>query len=135
MATFTKSLNFTYDLGTETHNFTADTLTLALTNTTPNTAWDELSDLTQVSYTNLSSRTLTTTSWTTSSGVAKLVIADKTLTASGGSVGPFRYIYVYNDSSTNDRLIGYLDIGQSITLNSGQSFVVDFDASAGGITI
>jgi len=134
MATFTKINAFVEALAEKSHNLGSDQLVVALTNTAHTSTWDRLSDLTQVSYTNLSTRNITTTSSTQTSGTYKLVLTDLTLTATG-AVGPFRYIYIYNDTSTNDLLVGYYDYGSSVTLASGDSFAIDFDGSAGAITI
>ena len=54
-----------------------------------------------------------------------------TWTASGGSIGPFRYSVIYNDTATNDELIGYIDYGYSVTVASGQTFTIDFDQTSG----
>jgi hypothetical protein len=108
-------------------------LTIALTNTAHDASWDELADLTQVSYTNLSARVLTVSSSSQTSGTYKLVIDDLVLTASG-SVGPFRYIYVYDDASTGDKLCWYYDYGSSITLNNTDTLTLNFDGTNGVIT-
>lgn len=109
-------------------------ITVALTNTAHTATWDELADLTQVAYTNLSSRVCTVSSSAQTSGTYKLVLADLVLTASG-AVGPFRYIYLYDDSSTGDKLIGYYDYGSSISLSNTDTFTVNFDGSSGVLTI
>lgn len=118
------------------HNLGSDTLTVAMSAAAnaPNTStMSVLADVTQISYTNCSSRVLTISSSAQTSGTWKLVLADLTLTASGGSVGPFRYVYLYNDTPTSpaDPLIGYLDYGSDITLASGESLLIDFDATNG----
>ncbi len=112
------------------HNFQSDQLAVALTNTAPTASSDtQLSNITQISYTNLSSRNLTTSSSSQTSGTYALVIADLVLTASGGSVGPFRYAVIYNDTATNDELIGYYDYGSALTLADGETLTLDLSAS------
>jgi hypothetical protein len=109
-------------------------LTVALTNTAHTAGWDELADLTQVSYTNLSARVITVTTSAQTSGTYKLVLADLTLTASG-AVGPFQYVYVYDDNSTGDKLCWYYDYGSAVTMASGDTFKLDFDPTTGAITL
>lgn len=135
MATFTKINSFVEFLAEKRINLGSDTLTIALTNTAHTSTWDELADLTQVSYTNLSSRALTTSSSAQTSGTYKLVLADLVLTSSGGTTGPFRYVYIYSDTATNDDLICYFDYGSSLTLQDGDTFTIDFDASNGVLQI
>lgn len=135
MASFAKINSFVEAVAEKAHNLGSDQLVIALTNTAHTSSWTQLSDLTQVSYTNLSTRNITTSSSAQTSGTYKLVLADLTLTSTGGSTGPFRYVYIYNDTSTSDLLVGYYDYGSSITLNDGDSFVIDFDATGGVLTI
>ena len=144
MATFTKLNGFVEHLAEKVHNLGSDTLTVALSNTAPgsestpptgSTAACILANVTQISYTNCSSRVITTSSSAQSSGTYKLVLNDLTLTASGGSVGPFRYVYVYNDTATNDELISYYEYGSSITLASGETLLIDFDGTNGLLQI
>jgi hypothetical protein len=90
-----------------------------------------LANLTQISYTNLSARTLTVTSSAHTTGTYSLVITDKVLTASGGTVGPFRYACIYNDTPTSpaDPLIGWYDYSSPVTLSNGETFTINFGAS------
>ena len=143
MASFNKFQDFAEQVLKGVHNFSAHTFKAALTNSAPNATDTILSDITQISasggYTagagggyTLDSVTLSETG-----GTAKLTIADEVITASGGSVGPFRYVVVYNDSASSpaDALVGYYDYGSSITLADGETLTIDFDGSAGVITL
>lgn len=136
MATLNKFNCFVEDLAEKKHNLGSDTLTIALcaAANAPTASNTVLADLTQISYTNLSSRAVTTTSSAQTSGTYKLVLADLVLTASG-SVGPFRYVVLYNDTASNDELIGYADYGSDITLANLETLTIDFDGSAGAIVI
>lgn len=134
MATFNKINSFVELLAEKTFNLGSDTLTVALTNTAHNSSWTKLSDLTQISYTNLSSRVITVSSSSQTSGTYKLILSDLVLTASG-AVGPFQYIYIYDDTAANDELIGYFDYGTPITLTNGYTFTIDFDGSNGLLTL
>jgi len=90
-----------------------------------------LADLTQISYTNLSSRNITTSSSSQTSGTYSLVFADLTLTASGGSVATFRYVVIYDDTPTSpaDPLVLFYDYGSNVTLADTETFLIDFGSS------
>lgn len=137
MAAFNKFNSFVEAIAEKVHNLGSDSLVIALTASAnaPVASNTQLSDLTQISYTNLSSRGLTTSSSAQSSGTYKLVLADLVLTASGGSVAAFRYIVIYNDTATNDELIGYYDYGSSLTLANGETLTLDFDGTNGVLQI
>ena len=135
----TKVDKFVLNLGSKVFNLASDQLKVALTNTAPTASTvNQYSDLTSpLATTNLSGATpfnITTTSFTQTSGTAKLILADLTLTATG-AVGPFRYIVLYSDTATNDEIIGFYDYGSSVTLASGDTFTIDFDASNGVLTV
>ena len=135
MATFNKFNSF-IEFAVEAANLGSDTFKVALTNTAPSAANSTLGDLTLASGApaNLDSVTITTSASSQTSGTYKLVLADKTMTASG-TVGPFRYVVIYDDTVASDPLVGYYDYGSSITLNSGDSFTVDFDGTNGFLQI
>lgn len=138
MASFTKFNAFVEDVAEKVHNLGADTLKVMLTNSAPSASNSVKADITEISSGNGYTAGGTAASISSSSqtsGTYKLVLADVVFTASGGSIGPFRYVVLYNDTSTSDSLIGYYDYGSSITLASGETFTVDFDASNGVLTI
>lgn len=134
MASFVKINSFVENLAEKKIDLSGAALTIALTNTAHTAAWDELADLTEVNYANCSARVITVSASSQTGGTYKLVLTDLVLTASG-DVGPFRYIYIYDDGSTGDKLIAYYDYGSSITLHDGDTFTIDFDASNGVLTI
>lgn len=136
MASYNKFQQFVEDLAKKVHNLDADAISIYLTNATPDAAADAVkADLAEIStgsgYTGPVALTGLDTEQTT--GTAKMVADDVTVTASGGSVGPFRYVVLFNDtpSSPLDPLIGWWDYGSSITLADGESFTIDFSASNG----
>lgn len=135
MASFNKFQDFVEQLGKEVHNLSSDTLKLAFTNSAPSATNTVLADITQIStgggYTAGAGGGLTLdgVSWSESSGTATLSATDETFTASGASVGPFRYVVLYNDTAPSDNLIGWWDYGSSVTLADGESFTTDFGAS------
>lgn len=143
MATFNKVNDFVEDLAEKVHNLGSDQLVVALSNTAPASETSDpsgsgngvLANVTQVAYTNLSTRNITTSSSAETSGTYKLTLTDLVLTSSGGTTGPFRYVYIYNDTSTSDSLIGYYDYGSSITLQDGDTFTIDFDGTNGLLTL
>jgi hypothetical protein len=134
MATFNRYEVFSENLAEKVHDLNADTLKVALTNTAPNAATHEtLSQITEISagngYTAGGADTQNATS--RSGAVTSVTGVDITWTASGGTIGPFRYAVLYNDTPTSpaDPLIGWWDYGSAVTLQIGEQFVVDFGSS------
>ena len=135
MATPTFFNSFKEALSEKVHNLGSDQLKIALTNSAPLTSNTVLTNITEITYTNLSTRNVTTISSSQTSGTYKLDLTDLVLTSTGGSTGPFRYIVLYNDTATSDELIYFLDYGSSITLAAGESITINFDNSTGAITL
>lgn len=138
MASFNKFQPFVENLAEKVFNLGSDTLKVLLTNSAPAAANGVKSDLTEISSGNgytAGGATASISSSAQTSGTYKLVLGDVTITASGGSIGPFRYAVLYDDTAASDQLIGFWDYGSSITLADGESITVDFDASAGVLTI
>lgn len=144
MASFVKVNDFVEHMAEKVHNLGADQLVIALSNTAPASEASNplsngngiLANVTQISYTNLSSRNVTTSSSAQTGGTYKLTLADLVLTATG-NVATFRYVYLFNDTPTSpaDALIGHWDRGSSVSLVNGDSFTVDFDASNGVLQV
>lgn len=133
MAAFNKFNAFVEAVAEKKHNLGADQIAVALTNSLPATSAEVIGDIAQISYASCSSRNLTRVSSAQISGVYRLVVADTVLTASGGSVGPFRYIVVYN--ATSGDLIGFYDYGTSATILAGESFPLDFNDTLGILSL
>lgn len=128
---FNKFNSFVAAAANKVHNLGSDSLKVALSNTAPTAANTKLSDITEITYTNLSTRAITTLSSAQTSGLYSLILQDLVLTASGGTVGPFRYVIIYNDSATNKELIGWYDFGSSFTMNPSDTTTCDFDGVNG----
>lgn len=127
-AVYNKFNYFVQDVANKVHNLGSDQLTVALTDVAPVATNHVLADLTQISYTNLSSRNITTTSSTQTGGTYSLVLQTLTMNASG-NVAQFRYVVIYNSTATNGNLIGWYDFGSEVNLVNGQSFSVTFNTS------
>jgi hypothetical protein len=146
--TFVKFNKFNENLGKKCFDFSADTLKYALTNTAPTQATDSgylpgtlhpvpaaANGYTAGGY------TAPVTGWADSAGTTTLAInsgGDPVVTATAGGIGPFRYILLYDDTTTApvaDPLIGYWDYGSSVTLvNAGDTFTFDGTASLLSLT-
>jgi hypothetical protein len=135
MPALTKLEKFSENLAEGAFNLGSHTLKYAFTNTAPNNATNGvLADLTELTYTNFSSRNATTSSSAQTSGTYKLVLGDTTITFSGAS-GSFRYVYLYSDTATNKELVGYYDYGSVLSFVSGDQFIIDNDPSTGVLTL
>lgn len=116
------------------HNLGSNQLKVALTDTAPTAANSILTDISEISYTNCSTRNVTTTASSQTSGTYKLVCADLVLTASG-TVGPFRYVVLYNDTAASKNLIAWYDYASSLTMGNGDTFTINFDNVGGVLTV
>ena len=139
MATFNKYQCFVENVAEKVHNLGADALKVALTNTAPaatDTVWSTgvyPAPAAANGYT-AGGNAITISSSAQTSGTYKLVLADTVFTATAGGIGPFRYAILYNTTAAN-AVIGYYDYGSAITLNSTETFTVDFDGTNGVLTI
>ena len=134
MATLSKFNCFVEDVAEKVHNLGSDQLKVALTDTLPTASNTVIANITEISYSNLSSRNITTTSSAQTSGTYKLVLTDLTLTATG-TVPQFRYVVLYNSTPASGNLIGWYDYGSEVNMVNGDTFVIDFDGTNGTLTI
>ena len=141
-SSFTKFQDFAEQLGKKQHDLNGDTLKVFLSNAAPNaathTAYDGTTGTTGPAeiangngYTTGGEDTQNT--YSESGGTGSCVGTDVVWTASG-AVGPFRYVVLYNDTSTGNYLIGWWDYGSGVTLASGDTFTTDFGSSMFTIT-
>lgn len=141
MATFTKFQSFVEHVAEKVHNLGSDTLKVMLVNSpapvNTNTVKADLTEITAANGYTAGGTAATISTSAQTSGTYKLVLADVVFTASGGSIGPLRYAVLYNDTPTSpaDPLIAFWDYGSALTLATGESLTVDFDSSAGVLTI
>jgi len=136
MATYTKFQQFVEDLAHGVHNFDSNTLKVAFSNASnaPSASANvKLADITTIVATNLGDLSLSVSSSSQISGTYKLVVADKTLTASG-AVPAFRYVIIYNDTATDDPLICFFDYGSEVTLAKDDTFKLDFGTELFSLT-
>ncbi len=132
MAAFNKFSDFAEQIGLKKIDLNLDVLKVYLTNTAPvasNTAFGTPAEITAGNgY--VAGGTDAAGVWSeTPAGTGSLACTDVVWTAAGGTIGPFRYAVLYDDTSTVKHLIGWWDYGSSITLAIGETFTVDFDAT------
>lgn len=134
MAAFNKFQDFVEQLGKGVHQLHAagHTLKVYLSNATPDAAADAVkADLAEISAGNgyTAGGEDTQNDYTESGGTGTLVGTDIVWTASLGTIGPFRYAVLYNDTAASDPLVAWWDYGSEITLQDGETFTVDFGSS------
>ena len=143
MATGTKIADLVEAMAEKVHNLASDSIRIALSNTAPSSETSNptatgngvLANVTQISYTNYSDtltvdRVLESVTSNDASGTWTFDCADFTITASGGALADFRYIYIYNDTPTSpaDPLIAVFDHGSTISLADTQNAVISINA-------
>ena len=139
MATFNKFDIFTEDLtgGKHVLDGTTHELKLMLTNVLPTAADAVTADLTEITAGNGYTAGGLALTYTRSStgGTTKITCADTSLTASGGTIGPFQYAVLVNATAAGVPLIGWWDRGTAKTLADGDTENFDFDDANGTFSI
>lgn len=137
MATFNKFQQTVEDWQEGVYTASTDQFTVALTTNAniPIATNSVLANLTEISYTNLSSRNLTTSSSGQTTGTFTQLFADLVLTASG-AVATFRHVVIYNNTPAVplDPLLCHYDFGSDLTLASGETLTIDFTTSTYTVT-
>ena len=138
MATFTFFHEFKKYLGDGTIDLDTHSFKWMLTNSAPTAGTNTVkADITEISAGNgytAGGTALTSVTWAETgagTGIWQFGAADTVFTASGGSIGTFRYVVLYDDTPTSpaDPLVGYLDNGSSVTVTTGNTFTVDVGAN------
>lgn len=138
MASFNKFNAFVADLANKVHNLGSDTLKFMLSNTLPTATNAVKADITEITAGNGYSAGGTTSaqvSSTQTAGLYKLILTTIVYTASGGSIGPLRYVVLYNSTPVAGPLIGWYDYGSSITLLATETLTVTVDGTNGTLQI
>lgn len=137
MATFNKFQDFTEQLTNGVQNFLSDTYKVCLSNSAPLATNTALANITQIAAGNgyTSGGTATTITIAEVSGTTTVSGTQVVFTAAGGSIGPLRYVVLYNDTTAtpvNKPLVGWWDYGSSITLADGETLTVKFSNTSPG---
>jgi len=137
MAAYNKFQDFSEQLALGVHKFDNSMVyKVALTNTAPVATNTILANITQISGTNgyTTGGTATTIAESETTGTTTVTGTQVVFTAAGGTVGPFRYWVLYNDTATSpaDALVAWWDYGSAVTLNDGDSFTVKFSSASPG---
>lgn len=137
MATFSKFQQFVEDRFKGVHDFTSDAtctvkIALCAAANAPVATNSVLADLTTVSLANADTDIVTGITAEHTSGTVTMTATDLTVTASGGDIGPFRYLVLYNDDPTSpaDPLMVWADLGSDITVTDGNSITFNFTTDA-----
>jgi hypothetical protein len=132
VASFNKFHCFVEDVAEKKHNLGSDTLKVYLSNAAPSASSHvKKADIAEISTGNgyTGPLTLTVTGSSQSGGTYTLAASDPSVITASGAVGPFQYVVLYNDTATNDEVIGWWDYGSAVTLASGETFTIDLGAS------
>lgn len=138
MATFVVFDEFLKYMGDGVINFSSHTFKAGLTNTAPSktndTVWANITEIAAGNGYTAGGSSMTSVAYSETgagTGIFRFNMADFSWTASGGSIGPLRYVVIYDDTPTSpaDPLVGYWDYGSNITITSGNTFTIDIQTN------
>jgi hypothetical protein len=131
MATFQVVDEFANFLGKKRDDLSADTFKAVLSDVAPTKAGTQvLADITQIANGNgylTDGVTLSGVTWAETgggTGIWAFTSSAFAWTASGGSIAQFRYVAIYDSTSTNKDVVGFVDYGSEINITVGNSFTV-----------
>lgn len=133
MAAYNKFDVFVEHLMDKVHDLfgTNDLLKIALTNTAPVATNTLFANITEIGAGNgyTAGGDDTQNSGARATGTFTLTGTKVVWTASGGSIGPFQHVVLYNDTPATplDPLISHWDHGSAVTLADGETFTVKFN--------
>jgi hypothetical protein len=134
MAAYNKFNQFVEDVALGVHNLDTGALKCYLSNAAPSASADAIkADLAEIAGGNgyTGGGHDAAASLAESAGTATLTGTKIVITASGGTIGPFQYVVLYNDTPTSpaDPLIAWWNYGSALTLQDGESFSIKFNNS------
>lgn len=123
---YNKFESFVHVLGLGDHELDAHTFNVYVTNNAPSASADDVrADLTGATEENGYAAADVQNTWAEASGTGTMSATDVVITATG-SVGPFQYVVIYNDTHASDALQCWWDYGSAVTLQDGETFTIDF---------
>lgn len=128
MAAFVWFDKFVLSLGTKQVNLDTDAIAIYLSDDTPDVVNDAVkADVAEIGLGNGYTGPIDINNAYAQTGGVGSVTGDasETVAAVGGSIGPFRYVILYDSTPAAGILIGYWDYGSELTLTDGTSFTID----------
>lgn len=139
MASYVKFNDFVEQLEKGVHVFGTHTFKLALTNTLPvatQTDFDPVTNHAAPAAANgytTGGHTVTVAISETPAGTSTVTGVAVTYTATPGGIGPVSYAVLYNDTSTNDKLVAYWAIPSApVNLADTETLTVTFGGASPG---
>lgn len=135
MAAYNKFYDFTEQQLIGTHDWDANVFKIMLVNSPAPVQTNTIkSNLTEISAGNgyTAGGTATTITVSETTGTTTVQGTQVVFTASGGSIGPFQYAVLYNDTAANKNLVAWWDYGSSVTLAATETFTVKFNNTTPG---